>query len=77
MIHSILVPQPKFRLESCKIKGKQILALFVEQGDSPPYGVYPANPRYCVRRGATTQPATQAEVQGLAQRNYSDMNTLW
>jgi Putative DNA-binding domain len=77
MIHDILVPQPRFRLESCKVRGKEVIALFIEQGDSPPYGVYPGNPKFCVRRGATTQPATQAEVRGLAQRNYADTNSVW
>ena len=76
MIHDILVPQPRFRLESCKVRGKEVIALFVEQGDSPPYGVYPGNPKFCVRRGATTQPATQAEIRGLAQRNHADTNSL-
>ncbi len=69
MIHNILVPQPNFRIESCKVKNKQLIVLFVNQGDSPPYGVYPANPRYCVRRGATTQPATQEEIRRLSQRD--------
>ena len=77
MIHEILVPQPRFRLESSKVRGKEVIALFVEQGDSRPYGVYPGNPKFCVRRGATTQPATQAEVRGLAQRDYADTDSLW
>jgi hypothetical protein len=77
LIHDILVPQPNFRLENTKVRGKEVIALFVERGDSPPYGVYPGSPKFCVRRGATTQPATQAEVRGLAQRNYSEPDTLW
>jgi hypothetical protein len=69
MIHNILVPQPQFRIESCRVRNKQVIALFVNNGDSPPYGVYPSNPKYCVRRGATTQPATQEEIRRLAQRD--------
>jgi hypothetical protein len=77
LIHDILVPQPQFRLENCKVRGKDVIALFVEKGESPPYGVNPGNPRFCVRRGATTQPATQEEVRGLAQANYSEPDSYW
>src|SRR5205814_947117 len=65
LIHSTLVPQPKFRIQSCKIRNNDVIALFIDAGDSRPYGVHPNNPRYCVRRGATTQPATQEEVRRL------------
>lgn len=77
LIHSVLVPPPKFRLENCKIEGKQVIALFIEEGNSPPYGLYPANPRYCVRRGATTFPATQGEVRALSQKNQADPSPFW
>lgn len=72
LIHSVLVPQPEFRLENCRIEGRQVIALFIEEGDSRPYGLYPANPRYCIRRGATTFPATQGEVRALAQKGQTD-----
>jgi hypothetical protein len=69
MIHDTVVPQPAFRITSCRIKGKQVIALFVEEGDSPPYGLYPDKPVYYIRRGATTFPANQAEVRAFARKN--------
>jgi len=69
MIRDTVVPQPALRITSCKIKGKQVIALFVEEGDSPPYGLYPDKPAYYIRRGATTFPANQAEVRAFAQKN--------
>jgi hypothetical protein len=69
MIRDNVVPQPTLRISSCKIKGNQIIALFVEEGDSPPYGLYPEKPVYYIRRGATTFPANQAEVRGFARKN--------
>jgi Schlafen, AlbA_2 len=71
MIRDTVVPQPAFRITSCKIKGKQVIALFVEEGDSPPYGLYPDKPAYYIRRGATTFPANQAEVRAFALKNES------
>jgi hypothetical protein len=72
MIHSTLVPQPKFRIQSCQVRNKNVVVLFINSGDSPPYGVNPNNPRYCVRRGATTQPATQEEIRRMAQRDAAE-----
>lgn len=71
MIRDTVVPQPTMRITSCRLKGKQVIALFVEEGDSPPYGLYPDKPVYYIRRGATTFPATQAEVRAFALKNAS------
>lgn len=57
MIRDTVVPQPTLRITSCRIKGKQVIALFVDEGDSPPYGLYPDKPAFFIRRGATTFPA--------------------
>lgn len=69
MVRDTVVPQPAFRITSCKMKGKEVVALFVEEGDSPPYGLYPDRPVYFIRRGATTFPANQAEVRAFARKN--------
>ena len=71
MIRDTLVPQPALRITSCRLKGKQVIALFVEEGDTPPYGLYPDKPTFYIRRGATTFPANQAEVRAFALKNES------
>lgn len=75
MIRDIVVPQPALRITSCRIKGKQVIALFVEEGDSPPYGLYPDKLAFYIRRGATTFPANQAEVRAFARKNESQHET--
>jgi predicted HTH transcriptional regulator len=42
-----------------------VLVVAVEAGNQPPYGVNPANPRYYIRRGATTFPASSDQVRSL------------
>jgi hypothetical protein len=75
MIRDVVVPQPSLRITSCRIKGKQVIAVFVEEGDSPPYGLYPDKPVFYIRRGATTFPANQAEVRAFARKNESQLET--
>lgn len=75
MIRDTVVPQPTFRITSCKMKGKPVVALFVEEGDSPPYGLYPDKPVYYIRRGTTTFPANQAEVRAFARKNAAPSAT--
>lgn len=77
MIRDTVVPQPALRITSCKVKGKQVIALFVEEGDSAPYGLYPDKPAYYVRRGATTFPANQAEVRAFALKNEARHTTYY
>lgn len=43
-----------------------VIVLAVHQGSDPPYGVNPADPRYYIRRGATTFPASVDQVRSLA-----------
>jgi len=62
-----LVPEPPIRIESGEHDGKQVIAVYVERGTSPPYGVDPAKTLYYVRRGATTFSARQEEVRRLGQ----------
>ena len=68
MIRDNVVPRPSLRVENCKLNGKQIIAVFVDEGDSPPYGLDAAKPRFYIRRGATTFPANQAEIRGFAKK---------
>lgn len=71
MIRDTVVPQTALRITSCSIKGKQVIAVFVEEGDSRPYGLYPDKPVFYIRRDATTFPANQAEVRAFALKNES------
>jgi len=68
MIRDNLVPQPNLRIETCNLNGKRVIAVFIEEGNSPPYGLDAAKPRFYVRRGATTFPANQAEVRAFAKK---------
>ena len=45
MIRDNVVPQPNLRIENCQLNGKRVLALFVDEGDLPPYGLDPAKPK--------------------------------
>lgn len=68
MIRAKVDPGPPVRLEDGKVNGKDVIAIFVDQGDSPPYCLYPAKPEPYVRRGATTFRARQEEIRALGQR---------
>jgi hypothetical protein len=46
--------------------GLAVLYVEAQEGHCPPYGVDPANPSYYIRRGATTFPASAADVRALA-----------
>lgn len=46
--------------------GRTVLCVEVKEGASPPYGVEPAKPSYYIRRGATTFPASAADVRTIA-----------
>jgi hypothetical protein len=67
LIRRKVVPEPQIRFENCDIDGRQVIAVFVERGNSPPYGINPEKPEFYVRRGATTFPAKQEEIVALAQ----------
>jgi Schlafen, AlbA_2 len=75
MVRSTIVPEPVFRVESYDINGRQVIAVSVEEGDSPPYGLHPDKPAYYIRRGATTFMARQDEIRAMvlsrAQKSHS------
>ena len=66
MIRTTLVPEIDVRFEPCEIEHRTILAIYVDKGQTPPYGLNPTKPVYYVRRGATTFPARQEEARVLA-----------
>lgn len=66
MIRTTVVPEIDVRFEVCEIEHRTILAIYVDRGQSPPYGMNPTRPAYYVRRGATTFPARQEEARALA-----------
>lgn len=62
-VSSIVTPVPGFRVDSVDVDTESeeamcVVVVTVDQGGQPPYGVNPANPRYYIRRGATTFPAS-------------------
>lgn len=78
MIRDNIVPQPNIHIQNCKINGKQLIAIYVEEGDSPPYGLDAAKPTFYVRRGATTFQATQHEIRVLAKKHDRQViNQYW
>jgi hypothetical protein len=62
-------PLPDFRAETIKAAGRWIIALTVEPGPQPPYGVGGDNrdTRYYIRRAATTFPASPEDLRALIQ----------
>ena len=66
MIRTTVVPEIDVRFEVCMIEHRTILAIYVDKGQFPPYGLNPTKPAYYVRRGATTFPARQEEARSLA-----------
>lgn len=79
-IRSNVYPEPKFKIESCKLDGRKLLVILIEEGQNKPYGVGTDSLKlsFYVRRGATTPPARQEEIRAMtignnnggAQANY-------
>lgn len=66
-ITDIIAPHLKFGVEIVPVgDGKRVLHIEVQEGDSPPYGVDPANPSFYIRRGATTFAASTEDVRTIA-----------
>ena len=62
MIRNRVVPNPPVSIEICVLDKVPVIAIFVDKGKSPPYGINPPKLVYYVRRGATTFPARQEEI---------------
>lgn len=67
-IRDLVVPVPEFTVtaQDAPAGTGKVIALTVAAGALPPYGVEPSNPRYYIRRGATTFPASADQVRALA-----------
>lgn len=71
LIHRIVRPTPNFEVRWASADEKRVLLLDVAQGPAQPYGIQlhsDAHLEYYIRRGASTFPATQAEVREAALR---------
>lgn len=66
MIRTTVVPEIDVRFLACVLEHRTILAIYIDKGQSPPYGLNPLKPTYYIRRGATTFPARQEECRALA-----------
>jgi hypothetical protein len=79
LIHRIVRPTPDFEMRWASADGKRVLMLDVAQGLAQPYGIQPhgdAHLEYYIRRGASTFPATQAEVREAALRTAPNATAL-
>src|SRR5258707_6209897 len=77
-VRNRIVPPPIFELEKCVVDNKQLVAVFVKEGDEPPYGLNDKPPSIYVRRHGTTFDATPGEIRALGAKNqpaasYSDL----
>jgi Putative DNA-binding domain len=68
-IRNKLVPQPIFHLERCEVDHKQVVGVFIKEGDDTPYSINTKPPSIYVRRAGTTFDATQAEIKALGLKN--------
>jgi hypothetical protein len=69
LIRDTVRPLPDFRAEIIQTAGRSIIALTVEPGQQPPYGVGGDNrdARYYIRRAASTFPASPDDLRALIQ----------
>lgn len=65
-LKDIITPLADFDVQTHDIDGRTVMVIEVSQGATPPFGVDHRNPRYFVRRGATTFPASAEAVRQLA-----------
>jgi schlafen family protein len=68
-IRNRIVPPPIFELEKCAVDNKHVVAVFVKEGDEPPYGLNDKPPSIYVRRHGTTFDATPGEIRALGAKN--------
>jgi len=68
-IRNRIVPQPICELEKCVVDNRHVVAVFVKEGDEPPYGLNDKPPSIYVRRHGTTFDATPGEIRALGAKN--------
>lgn len=68
LVRQLVVPTPHFEVHIAQISGRTVVVLDVAPGTDKPYGIqFGGKPvEFYVRRGASTFPATQAEVRAAA-----------
>jgi hypothetical protein len=71
MIRNTVSPDPEIRIEHCDMDGKgtYVIAIFVDKGVSPLYGLHHDKPEIYVRRQATTFRARPDEIAALVLTN--------
>jgi|GEM_PF-3279653 len=68
-IRNRISPQPVFQLQSCEVQHRQIVGVFVQEGQESPYGLNTRPPAIYVRRHGTTFDATPGEIRALGAKN--------
>jgi hypothetical protein len=84
LARSMVTPAPKVEVRQYELDGKTLLALTVESGANPPYGITMPGKKdkpieFYVRRGATTFPARPEEIRNsvLATAPQSPSGSSW
>ena len=74
IVRNNVSPPPKYKLLTCTLEGRAVIAMRVEPGDDRPYGVTGKDgpgPRYYIRRGATNWIAESEELREISQPRQS------
>lgn len=69
MITNNLTTQPVYQIKTQKVDGLVLLVVLVDAGINVPYGIGHTNPKYYVRRGATTFQAKPEDIGNLIKRD--------
>lgn len=75
MVRDNLTHPPPIRTFSQELDGTVLLIVEVSKGNHPPYGINRSDPRYYVRRGATTFPASPDEIRSLIDIQIGKLST--
>lgn len=76
IVRDNLTHQPPIKIHSQELNGAVLLVVEITKGSSPPYGINRSDPRYYVRRGATTVPASPDEIQVLIRASNGKASVL-
>ena len=68
-IRNRITPQPIFQLQSCEVHHRQVIGVFIQEGQESPYGLNTKPPSIYVRRHGTTFDATPSEIRALGAKN--------
>lgn len=76
IVRDNLTHQPPIKIHSQELDGAILLVVEITKGSNPPYGINRSDPRYYVRRGATTLPASPDEIQVLIRDQNGKFSAL-